>query len=103
MTTESKKRPNTRKTALFDSVDAIKQFALWARNEGFTRVSVGDLQLEVAPLATAYALEAKVSDEASRAGAPSPSSEERDTGRTLVDDDEMSDQERKELLEWSVT
>lgn len=103
MTTEPKKRRHTSKTALFESVDAIKAFAIWARDEGFTRVSVGDLQLEIAPLATAYALETKVSDEALRTGSPRPRTEERDTGHTLVDDDDMSDQEKRELLEWSVT
>jgi hypothetical protein len=103
MTIEAKKRRHTSKTSLFASLDALKDFVLWAKDQGVAKIRVGDVELEIAPLATAYALEAKLSEQALSTGTPVPRTEERDTSRTLVDDDAMTDKERDELLNWSAT
>lgn len=75
---------------MFKTVAQLKEFILWAKAQKIQQISVG----KTVVVFSDYALAETVSNELDRQYSPSTPTEERDTSRTLTDDEpEMADDE----------
>lgn len=87
------------KQQAFDETD-IERLTEYMLEVGLKRLKVGTLELELSETAISIALSKQI-EATEFAPAKQKDTEEKDTSKTMVDTEELSDKEYDELLNWS--
>lgn len=80
---------------MFKTVDQLKEFIIWAKKQKVQEVHVGKVVILFSTLALTEDLTSEPDYE------PKPTTEERDTSKTLVDDEPEQPDNEEELLFYS--
>lgn len=99
-TKQPKKRTRINKVAP-QTLQDLQRFILWAKSEGVSRIKLGDIEVQLLDVAVIHAVESKLSETVASQPLIVAGAEERDTGRTMVDEADASKSEEEELLYWS--